>query len=449
MKTKIILLILTCWVGVVWGQEKEDKILIVNLTKDDKIPTLLKKNTFIGFKIENVNVFKVTGKADIKTEESNYSLPKWYAEALKKYEEELKNPFNETVRSSGSSTEPTAKEKLRNSLHDKSTLIQSDLFDFYTTYINIKNLTELDNRLNFIIADSIFINKEKTQTDSKQIYLSIYKHEDADYKDYQMIETNILALNKEYWELTSHYSEYESIAKQLSEGNIYASEITNVKLIFDEIQKNKITLIQKAKNGIDWYRKIINSPFEIKIEPIQLSEDINTITPQLKNAKGEVVYSYNPIKIETFGGWKINFSAGYFLSFIGNDNYTSYTNSLGSKEVAKGNTDKITNALGGLLHVYSNQPSKLVKLGISFGVSLADNSSVGFYAGPSLFFLEKNRLVTTFGYSFIKVKRLNTANLTAISDDRYSFINTANTEIQYDPVYKGAWFFGVTYNLSK
>ena len=136
----------------------------------------------------------------------------------------------------------------------------------------------MDNRLNFIIADSIFINKEKTQTDSKQIYLSIYKHEDADYKDYQMIETNILALNKEYWELTSHYSEYESIAKQLSEGNIYASEITNVKLIFDEIQKNKITLIQKAKNGIDWYRKIINSPFEIKIEPIQLSEDINTIT---------------------------------------------------------------------------------------------------------------------------------------------------------------------------
>ncbi|WP_312553210.1 hypothetical protein [Empedobacter brevis] len=447
MKTKLLLLVLLGWVGIAWGQVKYDSVHIINLSQDMKIPTLVKKNTFVGFKIENVNVFKVKGTTLIKTADLEYSTPKWVSDIMEKEDNEGKE---ETVHGfSPLEREPTEQEKLIIEFQNAKKSVQQDIVSFYANYQNIKKITELQDRLNFILSDSIFINKEVIKPSGEDVYKSIYGHIVPDFKDYQKIDENILRLQSNYINILNNYTYYEKLVIQLKYKTEFQSEIEEIKQLYAGLQKTTTSVTAKAKNGIDFYRKIRDSKFEISLPPQQLTNDVNTITPQLKNEKGKVVYEYNPLIIQTYGGWKINFSAGYFLSFIGNDNYTSYTNALGNKEVAKGNTDKITNALGGLMHVYSNQPGWLVQPGFSFGISLADNSSAGFYGGASLFFLEKNRLVTTFGYSFIKVKSLNTANLTPLSDsDSYAFTNMADTEIRYDNIYKGAWFFGVTYNLS-
>ncbi|WP_353097177.1 hypothetical protein [Empedobacter brevis] len=432
--------------GVAWGQERNDNVHVINLSQDTTIPTLVKKNTFIGFKIENVNVFKVNGTKLIKTVDLEYSTPAWVSEAMEK----AKNEKEDSVHGfSPLEREPTEQEKLIMEFQNVEKLVQKEIISFYNNYQNVNKITELQDRLNFILSDSIFVNKDVIKSSSEAIYKSIYDHSVPDFKDYQKIDENILRLQSNYINILKNYIHYEKLATQLKYKTEFQSEIEEIKKIYTNIQKTAASMSEKAKNGIDFHRKIINSDFEINLPPQQLTDDVNTITPQLKNEKGKVVYEYNPLIIQTYGGWKINFSAGYFLSFIGNDNYTSYTNALGNKEVAKGNTDKITNALGGLMHVYPNQPGWLVQPGFSFGISLADNSSAGFYGGASLFFLEKNRLVTTFGYSFIKVKSLNTANLTPLLDSNsYAFTNMADTEIRYDNIYKGAWFFGVTYNLS-
>lgn len=243
-----------------------------------------------------------------------------------------------------------------------------------------------------------------------------------------------------------------AVVSQKSEPK-FSKEMKEIETIVKKINSDSANVIKKAQAGIDLFYKIDKSDFCVYTAPQQLNDNINVITPELKNSKGKVVYSYNPITIKTYHAWKVDFSAGYFLSFTGNDNYSSFTNSDNVKEVTEGHKDKIVNALGGLMHVYrlkENPEGLLPQFGWSFGASLSDNSNIGFYGGLSMFFLEKNRLVTTFGYSYIKLKKLNTSNLKQIDADNpnYYFTNTSDTEIRYDNLYCGAWFFGVTYNLT-
>ena len=48
-----------------------------------------------------------------------------------------------------------------------------------------------------------------------------------------------------------------------------------------------------------------------------------------KNSKGEVLKEFKPVKIPTYGGLKVDFSSGYFLSFKGDENYTNLYDSAG------------------------------------------------------------------------------------------------------------------------
>lgn len=212
--------------------------------------------------------------------------------------------------------------------------------------------------------------------------------------------------------------------------------------------KNRNETIAKAQAGIDLYSQIIKSNFFAYTDAKQLNDDEVTLSPKLKFANGKTAYDFSDLTVKTYGGLKVNFSAGYLVSFIGDDNYNVYKNNSGvTVGVTEGNKNKITHALGGLVHVYphlENSP----EVGFSAGASLATNGNLGFYFGGSVFFLEKNRLVLTGGYSFLKVKKLNTANLVPLNN-QYNFVSSTDTEIKYDDVYKGAWFIGVTYNLTK
>ncbi|WP_241316876.1 hypothetical protein [Chryseobacterium arthrosphaerae] len=447
MKTKILLLLLLGWVGVILGQKKA-KVIRIDLSKDKEIPSILEKNTYVEFLLKGVNIFKVSGFSTTKVENVEFEPPQWFLNNIKSANPDIAevivvNSAVMTVFDNGNKKSRTEEyENLYNSVHD-------DLKSFFQSYQLVRSQMLLDDELNFVVSDSIFIDSIAVVESSKKIYFSHFSHFDPTIEDYKKIESNLESLSLAYSQLTKDYEKFVGLTKQLNLSNFYNKDFLLASEIYKNVSLNTDKISLKANNGISFYKRIITTNFNIILPAQQLTEDVNIITPQLKNNKGKVVYSYSPIKFTTSGGWKINFSAGYFLSFIGNDNYTSYTNSLGNKEIAKGNTDKITNALGGLIHVYHNDPETLVQPGFSFGISLADNASAGFYGGASLFFLEKNRLITTFGYSFIKVKRINKSNLSALADsDRYAFINVADTEIRYDNIYKGAWFFGVTYNLS-
>ncbi len=202
---------------------------------------------------------------------------------------------------------------------------------------------------------------------------------------------------------------------------------------------NQSKLFNKAFKGIVLYRTIQAELFTVYTDPEQLSNDETQVTPTLKNSKGTVAKEFNPINIKATGGVKVDFTTGYLLTFKADDNYTEGIVG-GAKGVIKQETNKLTNAIGALAHVYC-RTAHGVTPALSGGFSLTNNGNIGFYLGGSGLFLEKNRLALTAGISCIKVNVLNTGNLT---DNKF---NSDNTIINYDSLYKTGFFVGITYNI--
>jgi hypothetical protein len=227
--------------------------------------------------------------------------------------------------------------------------------------------------------------------------------------------------------------------------------MSKAKAIYDSLSlpKNKLAIIAAAQEGIDLYDEIQAKEYTLMITSENIYGDEAEIKPQLKNSKGKVLHEYRTFEVKTYGNLKVNGSAGYFLNFISDDDYSlrlRKENDPNSQTgVIKNKGNVIKNSLGALLHVYYNCKGD-VKYGASAGLSINDDSDAGFYMGGSLFFTEKSRLVFTTGLSFQKVKRLNTANL-IYDNGSYNFRNESDTEIRYNSIYKPSFFIGISYNL--
>ena len=248
----------------------------------------------------------------------------------------------------------------------------------------------------------------------------------------------------------------DSVTVTIDREKIFEKEFQFLSAKYDTINAgNKRTLIiNKLIAGIDYYNRVQSAKFEVYTDAQQLNDDKITITPKLKNAKGDIIKEYNPIEIKTRGGWKVDFSSGYLLSFQGDDNYTNLYDSSGIIGVQKNKTDKLKHAIGALFNAYIRN-GKDFNAGLSLGISIpTDGTNIGFFGGVSALMLEKNRLVLTGGLAYNKVHLLNTANLTKdmISEkisgkDTYKFSNGDYKEINYDNVYRPAFFVGITYNI--
>lgn len=480
MKIKLLLLLLL-WVGVVWGQEYKCKktekkepnsnILVLDPFGIDTLNTSFKEGEFVKFKIKNVNIFKVNGYTKTVSSNITFDIPENISALLK----QDKVITNEQKVNGGRNPASIVGDTIIISKEKMFSLVYNDIV---SDLRKVKLYTQLEDKLLSKLSDSIFVNECLLKDLAKSDYNAIYNKTEMEVGDKKIVINTLEAINKSYAALSDIYNEINKDKSkntdskisgkfQSKDGNttieikdavishksepVFSKEMKEIEASLKKIRSDSANVIKKAHVGIDLFHKIDKSEFVVYTAPQQLNDNINVITPELRNNKGKVVYTYNPITIKVYNAWKVDFSAGYFLSFAGNDNYSSFTNSTGNKEVAKGNKDKITNALGGLMHVYrlKNPECKFPQWGLSFGASLSDNTNIGFYGGPSLFFLEKNRMVITGGYSFVKIKKINQSNLIPIvGSSNYSFANNADTEIRYDNLYQGAWFFGVTYNLS-
>ena len=198
-----------------------------------------------------------------------------------------------------------------------------------------------------------------------------------------------------------------------------------------------------AMEGIILYNFMQKDDFAFHTEPIQFNGDYEVITPILKNTIGEVIYTFNPITLSTYGSWKADVSSGYMLSFKGNENYSLISDGDGNRiGVKEGNLDEISHAFGVLAHVYYDFKSE-IKPAVSAGISANQNATVGFYGGVSFMMKSKTRFIATLGWSYIKLKKMDRSN---INDDlRFT---TQDTEIRYDEVFTGAPFIGITFNLT-
>ncbi|MFN7586411.1 MAG: hypothetical protein ACK5RI_10910 [Bacteroidota bacterium] len=360
-----------------------------------------------------------------------------------------------------------------NKLKTDSASFIDNFKSFVETYQSIIAYTALENKLTEKIKDSVFIRdictlRKNVKSDLNATY---NQSESSSYKTQIINKINLL--QKEFAEIQLIYdvmnktTDKDSIAfsgnlktsdegaeMKISNGYIkpnrkkyFAEQMAFAKKATEIVisEKNQQEIIKKSQAGIDLYYLIINDSFAIWTPAEQLKDDEVTFTPKLSSPDGKTVYEFKPVTIKTHGGFKVNFSTGFFLNFIGDDNYDILKDSSGKNiGVVSTAKNKITQALGGMIHAYPRwikgpQPA------LSAGISLAQNGNMGFYGGASVMFLEKNRLVVSTGYAFNKIKQLNTSNV----NQNNLFITQSDTQIRYNDVYRGSWFIGITYNLTK
>jgi hypothetical protein len=501
MKTKLFITIMILgFVVKSWGQKQEE--IEINPFGTDKPISKTEKGNSVKFKISNVNTFKINGFTESKPLSVNFEVPEIFNDFINSKESE-NNGNNENSNISYNVADFKKKfetikrdldgniltKELANNLLSELKKVQDEIFQnnlstfktsfsvFVSKYNAVHQQIELEGKLLEQIKDSVFIrNTIVLKNNVKEYFKSVYGSKTTEEAK-KTTETDLNNLMLEYTQLLKIYDELNKTLEKDSvvlNGKLessdkkttinidkatvsqerkkyFSEEMTFANKVFETISdiKNRNEIIKKAQQGIDWYNKIDQESYTIYTDAIQLNDYETTVTPKLKFSNGNIAHEFQPLTIKTFGGIKVNFSTGYLVSFIGDDNFSPFKDNSGNTiGVVESNKNAVTNSLGGLVHVYPNWKNS-PQLGLSAGASLATNGNLGFYFGGSLFFLEKNRLVITGGYSFIKVKQLNSSNLNKISNDRYEFVSTTDTEIRYDDVYKGGWFIGITYNLSK
>ncbi|KAB1153967.1 hypothetical protein F7018_15905 [Tenacibaculum aiptasiae] len=474
---KIILFVLLFLTLSLYSQ-KEDTIIIIDPFGLNKYPK--KKYRYgntVKFKITNVNVFKLSGGVEGKGETPVFEIPQVFKEKEEVGEgEDSKDGGDKSKQKKGLGIDRKLMDNILDPNYDLKEIISSkEIFlknkqKFIANLYKINNYLSFKDRLNLELKDSIFIRDLKVlKSNVGSYYASTFNTDSLDdltevdntlgklLENYSKMKFNYDLINKtlkaEKFNLKGELKasnektvfKVEKAEVSVARKKYFEKEMAYVDKLRDSLVKPETQKMikDKAIEGLSLYKKIKEESFDVYTDSYQLLDDVVTLTPKLKNSKGKVVYSFESIQLKTRYKWKVNFSSGYLLSFIGDENF-SYKTDMGKQGVQKAETSKVTHALGGMLHVYKNisdgfQPA------LSTGLSVNSNGTLGFYGGLSFLFTEKNRMVFTLGYSLTNVKVLDRGNL----DDNNMFVNANDLEIRYNDVYKGAFFIGVTYNLSK
>lgn len=480
MKRIIVLISL---LGVLIGQspvkaqtpdkEQTQMINIRPFGSDDVIKSV-KYGERVKFIIWNVNTFKINGLVASKPVNIDFEVPTIFNEVINSIAPEI--PKKDKSDKKKALVTPKVSLLKVDTITKMQTSFIKDFEVFLERYQKINVYTGLEDNLNRQLSDSIFIrNIEVLKANCASEYEASYGDELDFIRDKKKISEDLSEIDKRFTSLKLTYEELQNMQEDASfmmSGTLQTTDKKNslnvknaevkletkkyfedeylfAKKVYDQLNdvKNRKALVEKAYAGIDLYNKIQMELFISYTDSEPVNADEITLTPTLKYANGKVAKEFSPYHIRTIGGVKVNFSSGYLLSFVGDDNYTLYKDSNGNTGASKGNSNKLTHGLGALAHVYC-RTDKDYNWALSTGISLANNSNLAFYLGGSLMFTEKNRIVISSGISLNQVQRLNTYNLQTGTGDKYTFLSASDNTIKYDQVYRPAVFISVTYNLS-
>ncbi|MGG5210940.1 hypothetical protein ACQWU4_18625 [Chryseobacterium sp. MIQD13] len=446
MKT-IVLMLFVLSTGIVFGQQErenltestkciaDNRIIVINPFGKDEIKSYqFNRGESIKFCITNVNVFKVKGNK-VETTGKNFSFTSDIFGQLE--EKEVK---------------------------ELGTGNSDDFMNLYKEFLQKANSVALqanfenDIRKNVIGDDPLVKNIDLIKTEATNLYNAAYQNNEEIseliidlrtlYSKMKSIAGGIKVSNNSQEVVSNTNDNKKGSNPGLKEATAnYDDEMLFAKKIMKMVDDPEIVqeITEKASAGDVLYKQLQREDFIYYTDGVQLNDDEVTLTPVLLSADGKELRKFNSITVKTSGGGvRVNFSTGYMLSFIGDQNfalkYDTAGNTVGVKELE---SNKLTHSIGGLAHVFWTK--KDFSWGFSAGLSANTEAKISFYFGPSIAFLDKNRLVLSGGLSMVNVKRLDRNNL----DGNDDFINSNIKEITYSGIYKLAGFFGVTYNLSK
>ncbi|WP_340063273.1 hypothetical protein [Ascidiimonas aurantiaca] len=433
----------------------------------DSIITGIYYGDYIKFRLEGINTFKYNADLTIAETNFDFDLPDniMPTEESRNSEDDSLNSDIQGLKIAGKLTDQKASiiQDMWADVQDKSNTWYENLGEYQKALIQLQQYARVKKRILDIIGEEPVLPDYESRKEAVANYFSgVYGDKDTNKatraitstfqkasgllyflkQQHQQLLQALTALEKQYNECAAYVTaRKQALASQLE-------WITQTGTVFTDAFK-KTKLLDDMHSGVTLYVHVYNASFSIETKVVQAKADEMRITPFLKDQKGNKAYEFGTYGFRTRGGVKVDFSAGYLLSFQGNDNYELVKNEDGETTgVQKGNKDRLTHTIGALAHIYS-RGWRDVQPGFSAGASLSENGSLGFYSGLSLLFNGQSRVVFTAGVSFTQLDELNTANLESPENGIREFRSETDTEIRYDQTYRPAFFIGLTYNFSK
>jgi len=245
--------------------------------------------------------------------------------------------------------------------------------------------------------------------------------------------------------ITSKYKELKEAAGIKDEDiKKYEIKLSNDKNIApDKLVDNTQVLINK----------LISTSFEYQYNVPQLKNvdelvfNLN-IKPK-ESASGGLHLSDETIAIPIRGGWKIDFTTGFYGSTISNQKY-SLSNyewekpdtTIMMKEIIQDSDGKETIGITALMHVY--QRLGVINTGPTFGVGVSLDLNYSLLLGWSILLGQKNRVALSAGFNFSSVKELS-KNYQEINGKL--LLPNSSTEVNRHNTTKQGYFISLTYSF--
>lgn len=180
--------------------------------------------------------------------------------------------------------------------------------------------------------------------------------------------------------------------------------------------------------------------FDIKIDP---KENTICADPGLQT----------PVIVKTYGGFKLDFSTGFFMNF-GSNNFFDQSYRLDSIAgdpdhatiTRNDNRNKVIPSLGALMHAYY-RAGWYIQPALAIGVSLSTGSSTKFnyHFGVSFAAGREQRIVASFGWTLTQATLLSSK----YQEGQVVARSVMGTTVETESFHRWGNFLALTYNLTR
>jgi hypothetical protein len=248
-------------------------------------------------------------------------------------------------------------------------------------------------------------------------------------------------LTKSYYDLSSEYQYLDSSSKgELRDLMLGARRAYNA-------ISNRDNWMTKVSNAADIYMSVRNTPFSFSSFKVQADGDVVrfVIDGRRREVSGIEGMGYvRPFNLEytmkVNRGWKIDASAGFFVSTLVNESYTT-RESNGGQYILKRKGDILNYGPGALMHFYY-QP---IGVGANLGLFTNNFSNIQFLLGPSLLLGDDHRFCVNGGVTLGKVTRLGDGYA---DGDLLALQGIPNVAVPTVDRLDLGWYLGFSYNFT-
>jgi len=338
-----------------------------------------------------------------------------------------------------------------NYYYKKLAFMQSKSIKISSLFDKLEKVKEIKNKLIRIsVIDGMNYDTVKSKIDILYKEYPYIKNPEDLLSEFYKVYKQLVVVNRKYEDDRSYKKinlsdsiKISNSIERLSEeiDNLYNKVAAyNYSLLFQEIDL--------------WCNELVNSNnYFVASDPIQASGDIinyNLIINPKESSNPVFVSEKRDFNVEVpiYGGMKIDFSTGFFVTNNLYNRTYSISNYLADSSMKVISQDKNNSlaqfSVGALMHI-SPRCKGYIKPGFAFGLGLnsADLTKVQVYIGASAIFGLKEQFIISAGLSLANVDYLK---------GKYSLgtptINLNDDTPLTEKVIRAGWFISFTYNLT-